>query len=116
MSPVTPESLRPFLQTTLDAIDFKGLGEKYAGKVRDVYSRGNRSILIATDRQSAFDINWTTIPLKGQTLNQISAWWFGQIADIMPTHILDVPDENAAVVKKLTMLKVEIVVRAYLAG
>jgi phosphoribosylaminoimidazole-succinocarboxamide synthase len=84
--------------------------------VRDVYDRGSQSVLIATDRQSAFDINWCSIPLKGQTLNQLSAWWFEQIQDIMPTHIIAVPDENAAVVKKLTMLKVEIVVRAYLTG
>ena len=116
MTPVSASELQPFLSTTLDTTDFKGLGEKYTGKVRDVYTQGDRSILIATDRQSAFDINWTTIPLKGQTLNQLSAWWFEQIKDIMPTHIIEVPDENAAVVKKLTMLKVEVVVRAYLAG
>lgn len=116
MSPLDPNSLRPFLETTLDATDFKGLGEKYSGKVRDVYSHGHRSILIATDRQSAFDISWTTIPLKGQTLNQLSAWWFQKIKDIMPTHVIEVPDPNCTVVKTLTMLKVEVVVRAYLAG
>lgn len=113
---VTTESIRPFLDTTLEATDFKGLGTRYVGKVRDVYTQGSRSILIATDRQSAFDISWCTIPLKGQALNQISAWWFEQIKDIMPTHILAVPDENVAVVKKLEMLKVEVVVRAYLSG
>ncbi|WKZ57719.1 MAG: phosphoribosylaminoimidazolesuccinocarboxamide synthase [Bdellovibrionota bacterium] len=113
---ISPEALRPFLSTTLEATDFKNLGSKYVGKVRDVYSQGNRSILIATDRQSAFDINWCSIPLKGQALNQISAWWFEQVSDVIPNHIIAVPDENAAVVKKLEMLKVEIVVRAYLAG
>lgn len=113
---VTTESILPFLDTTLEATDFKGLGTRYVGKVRDVYTQGDRSILIATDRQSAFDISWCTIPLKGQALNQISAWWFEQIKDIMPTHILAVPDENVAVVKKLEMLKVEVVVRAYLSG
>ena len=110
------EQIRPFLGTTLETTDFKGLGSRYVGKVRDVYTRGNQSILIATDRQSAFDIAWCTIPLKGQALNQISAWWFEQVADIMPNHVIAVPDENAMVVKKLEMLKIEIVVRAYLAG
>jgi phosphoribosylaminoimidazole-succinocarboxamide synthase len=116
MTALTSDALRPFLSTTLDSTDFAGLGDKYVGKVRDVYAQGKRSILIATDRQSAFDISWCTIPLKGQTLNQISAWWFEQIKDIMPTHVLAVPDENAMVVKKLNMLKVEIVVRGYLTG
>lgn len=116
MTTLTTDSLRPFLGTTLETTDFKNLGEKYVGKVRDVYSQDKRSILIATDRQSAFDISWCTIPLKGQALNQISAWWFDQIKDLTPTHVIAVPDPNAAVVKKLTMLKVEIVVRAYLTG
>ncbi len=116
MSSISPDQIRPFLSTTLDATDLKGLGEKYTGKVRDVYSQGKRSILIATDRQSAFDISWCTIPLKGQTLNQISAWWFGQVKDLMPNHVLEIPDPNAMVVKKLEMLKVEIVVRSYLTG
>lgn len=113
---LTSFDLSPFLGTTLDATDFQQLGERYVGKVRDVYSQGDRSILIATDRQSAFDIAWCTIPLKGQVLNQLSAWWFEQVGDIVPNHVLDVPDENATVVKRLEMLKVEIVVRGYLAG
>ena len=116
MAPISAASLKPFLSTTLESTNFTNLGEKYAGKVRDVYNQKKRSILIATDRQSAFDIAWTSIPLKGQTLNQISAWWFEQMKDIMPTHVIAVPDENVTVVKKLNMLKVEIVVRGYLTG
>lgn len=116
MNSLTPDLIRPFLETTLDSTHLEGLGVKYTGKVRDVYSQGNRSILIATDRQSAFDIAWCTIPLKGQALNQLSAWWFTQIHDIMPHHVIEVPDENAMVAKKLDMFKVEIVVRSYLTG
>jgi phosphoribosylaminoimidazole-succinocarboxamide synthase len=108
--------LRPFLASPLESTHFEGFGSRYQGKVRDVYTEGKRSILIATDRQSAFDTNWCTIPLKGQALNQMSAWWFTRIADIMPTHVISVPDENVMVVKHLQMTKVEIVVRAYLAG
>lgn len=114
----TPLSLQPFLATALESTDFANLGEKYTGKVRDVYIQPNerRRILIATDRQSAFDILWCAIPLKGQVLTQISAWWFDRIADIMPTHVLHHPDPNVMVVKDLTMVPVEIVVRAYLTG
>lgn len=115
---ISPESLRPFLPTALEKTDFTNLGEKYAGKVRDVYTQKERqrAILIATDRQSAFDIQWCQIPLKGQALNQLSAWWFEQVKDVMPNHVIAVPDENAMVVKDLKMLKVEIVVRGYLTG
>lgn len=114
--PSTLTTLRPFLSTTLTETNFTNLGTKYTGKVRDVYTQPDRAILIATDRQSAFDIAWTSIPLKGQVLNQLSNWWFGQIGDIMPTHILSIPDPNVTVVKPLTMLKVEIVVRGYMTG
>lgn len=115
---ITPETLRPFLKTALEKTDFKGLGEKYAGKVRDVYVQPaqKRRILIATDRQSAFDINWCTIPLKGQVLNQLSQWWFTRIGDILPTQVISTPDPNVTVAKDLKILPVEIVVRAYLTG
>ena len=114
---ISADALRPFLNTTLEKTDFAGLGKKYTGKVRDVYMPNKRErILITTDRQSAFDILWCTIPLKGQVLTHISAWWFGQIEDVMPTHVLSVPDPNVMVVKNLDMLKVEIVVRGYLTG
>ncbi len=116
MPSITPEKIQPFLNATLDSTDFKGFGEKYSGKVRDVYSQEKRSILIATDRQSAFDVSFCSIPLKGQALNQISAWWFTQVKDIMPNHVLAVPDPNCTVVKTLSMFKVEIIVRGYLTG
>ena len=109
-------ALRPFLTTTLDKTNFERLGRKYTGKVRDVYTEGDRVILISTDRQSAFDYQWCTIPLKGQVLNQLSNWWFAQVSDVMPTHVIATPDPNVTVAKKLTMLKVEVVVRAYLTG
>lgn len=104
------------IHQALEGTNFTHLGERYVGKVRDVYAQHNRSILIATDRQSAFDISWCSIPGKGQVLNQLSAWWFERVADIMPNHVLAVPDPNVTVVKKLSMLTVEIVVRGYLAG
>lgn len=116
MRPEIIEKLRKFCNATLDETDFLKLGRKYRGKVRDVYSQPERAILIATDRQSAFDISWCSIPLKGQALNQISAWWFRQVEDIMPNHVIAIPDNNAMVVTPLRMLKIEIVVRGYLSG
>jgi phosphoribosylaminoimidazole-succinocarboxamide synthase len=111
-------TLRPFLSTSLDETSLVGFGERYRGKVRDVYlqPQKKRRILIATDRQSAFDILWCTVPLKGQVLNQMSAWWFDRVTDIMPIHVVATPDPNVTVGKELTMMPVEIVVRAYLTG
>jgi phosphoribosylaminoimidazole-succinocarboxamide synthase len=113
---IDPQQLRPFLTTTLDKTDVKNLGDKYVGKVRDVYTNGDRIALISTDRQSAFDYQWCTIPLKGQVLNQLSNWWFERVKDVMPTHVLATPDPNVTVAKKLKMIKFEVVVRAYLTG
>lgn len=116
MPPLHREALQPFLATTLERTGLRNLGARYQGKVRDVYTQERCCILIATDRQSAFDISWCTIPLKGQALNQTSAWWFTQVRDIMPTHVIAVPDPNAMVVKCLSMLKVEIIVRGFMTG
>ncbi len=114
----TPDQLRPYIASALEKTDFQGLGERYIGKVRDVYTQPENDlrILIATDRQSAFDIKWCSIPLKGQVLNQISAWWFERIGDIMPTQVLAIPDPNVTVARRLKMVPVEIVVRGYLTG
>ena len=113
---LTAADFRPFLTNTLDRTNFPELGSRYQGKVRDVYTAGEQVILIATDRQSAFDEQWCSIPLKGQALNQMSAWWFEKVKDVMPTHVVAVPDPNVTVAKKLRMLKIEVVVRAYLTG
>lgn len=114
----THKDLQPYLASALEKTNFAVFGERYQGKVRDIYTQPDRNlrILIATDRQSAFDIQWCSIPLKGQVLNQISAWWFERIKDIMPTQVLDIPDPNVTVAKRLRMVPVEIVVRGYLTG
>lgn len=115
---ISPQDITPFLSTTIHDTDFSRLGSKEKGKVRDVYVQegANQRVLITTDRQSAFNYSFCDIPLKGQVLNQVSAWWFEQVSDIMQTHVLDVPDPNVMVVKSLSMLPVEIIVRAYLTG
>ena len=89
----------------------------YAGKVRDSYDLpdGTR-IMIATDRQSAFDKVMASVPFKGQVLNQTARFWFEQTADLCPNHAVAYPDPNIVVAEKLDMLPVEMVVRDYLTG
>ena len=96
--------------------DFKKLGKKKTGKVRDIYDLGDKLILVTTDRHSSFDRIIAHIPWKGQVLNQISAWWFEQTKDIIPNQVLAVPDPNVTVAKKYTMVPVEAVMRGYLTG
>lgn len=100
----------------LEETNFKNLGEKYTGKVRDVYSQKDKIILISTDRYSAFDRNLALIPCKGQVLNQISKFWFENTKDIVQNHALDFPDPNVTVAKKCKVILIEMVVRAYITG
>src|SRR3989338_11232532 len=104
------------LYNVLTETDFKNLGEKKVGKVRDTYLTEDKIILITTDRQSAFDRVLAAIPFKGQVLNQTSAWWFERTRDIIPNHVLEVPDPNVTVGKKCTVFPVEFVVRGYISG
>ncbi len=93
------------------------LPNHYRGKVRDNYDLPDgRRIIIASDRLSAFDRNLAAIPLKGQVLTQTAKFWFEQTADICPNHVIEYPDPNVLIGRKLTILPVEIVVRDYLAG
>lgn len=100
----------------LEKTDFKNLGEKYVGKVRDVYIQDDKVILISTDRYSAFDRNLALIPCKGQVLTQVSRFWFENTKDIVKNHVIDFPDSNVIVGKKSTVLPVEMVVRGYISG
>jgi phosphoribosylaminoimidazole-succinocarboxamide synthase len=87
------------------------------GKVRDSYDLPDgRRVLIATDRQSAFDVVLGAVPFKGQVLTQTARYWFDQTADICKNHVVDYPDPNVTMVKRLNMLPVEMVVRSYLTG
>ncbi len=113
---LTHEELLAAIPNCLDSTDFAGLGEKYEGKVRDVYVQNGRRILITTDRVSAFDRVLGLIPYKGQVLNQLSAWWFEQTADLARNHVISVPDPNVTIAHEAQPLPVEIVVRGYITG
>ncbi|WP_344615665.1 phosphoribosylaminoimidazolesuccinocarboxamide synthase [Dactylosporangium salmoneum] len=95
----------------------------HSGKVRDVYADGDDLILVASDRISVYDVVLPTpIPDKGAVLTRLSLWWFEQLADIVPSHVIsatDVPAEfagRAIRCRRLEMLPVECIARGYLAG
>ena len=94
-----------------------------SGKVRDLYETPDGLLLmVASDRISAYDfVLPTPIPDKGAVLTQLSLWWFEQLADLVPNHVVstDVPAElagRAVLCRRLDMLSVECVARGYLAG
>jgi phosphoribosylaminoimidazole-succinocarboxamide synthase len=107
--------------------DLPELGPRHSGKVRDWYDLqsaagrsgghgGQRRALVATDRISAFDRILGAIPYKGQVLNELSAFWFSRTRDIVPNHLLRVPDPNVSIVKVCRPWPVEVVVRGYITG
>ena len=109
--------LRDHLDHTLESTNLVDLGTRYQGKVRDTYRRNGELVLVTTDRISAFDhVLPQTIPFKGQVLNQTAAYFFEATEDVVPNHVLDVPDPNVTVAQACSPVKVEFVVRGYLAG
>ena len=93
------------------------LPDERIGKVRASYALpGDRRLFVTTDRLSAFDHIINGVPYKGQVLNQLAAWWFAQTSDIVPNHVLSVPDPNITIARAATPLAVEVVVRGYITG
>ncbi len=95
----------------------------HSGKVRDVYADGDELVLVASDRVSVYDVVLPTpIPDKGALLTQLSLWWFEQLADVVPNHVVsgtDVPAGwagRAVRCQRLAMVPIECVARGYLAG
>lgn len=120
--PMTVINTNPSLDKIREALPFclaetnLTIGKKYHGKVRDTYDLGDQLLLITTDRLSAFDRQLALIPYKGQVLNLTSAWWFEQTADLVPNHLIAVPDSNAIIAKKCRVFPIEFVVRGYITG
>jgi phosphoribosylaminoimidazole-succinocarboxamide synthase len=113
---LTYQELLRAIPNALEHVDLTGFGDKFTGKVRDMYAHNGSRILITTDRVSAFDVVLGTIPYKGQALNQLSAWWFERTKDIVPNHVISVPDENVTVAREAMPLPVEVIVRGYITG
>lgn len=96
---------------------FPGQEAVYHGKVRDVYTVGDKLIMVASDRISAFDhILPRPIPFKGQVLNQVATHFLKATSDIVPNWLESTPDPNVAIGKKCEPIKIEMVIRGYLAG
>lgn len=108
------------MAATLTNTDFSFKGEKslYHGKVRDVYDINDRYLaMVATDRISAFDVVLPKgIPFKGQVLNQIAEYFLDATSDIVPNWKVTVPDPMVTIGYKCEPLKIEMIVRGYLAG
>ena len=112
-----PTFLAAHLDHLLPDASIPELPEHYRGKVRENYDLPDgRRILIATDRLSAFDRNIAVIPFKGQVLTQTARFWFDWTRDICPNHVIEYPDPNVLLCRRLEIMPVEIVVRDYLAG
>ena len=113
---LNPDQIRAVLPCALQATNLP-LPGKQSGKVRDSYALpAGQRLLVTTDRLSAFDRNLASVPYKGQSLNQLAAWWFEQTADVIANHALAVPDPNALVAVEAQPFPVEVIVRGYITG
>ncbi len=106
------------LQNCITETQVPFLDAPYRGKVREVYELDAQTLgIVVTDRISAFDyIMKQAIPFKGQILNQLAAFSFDKVKDIVPTHIVDVPHPNVTIAKKCDPIPIEVVIRGYLTG
>lgn len=110
--------------------NFAGLKPAARGKVRDIYDLGDKLLIVATDRLSAFDVVMPTpIPDKGRVLTQLSLFWFNLLEDVVPNHVISATEfpapydafrgelaGRAMVVRKTKPLPIECVVRGYVSG
>jgi phosphoribosylaminoimidazole-succinocarboxamide synthase len=109
---------------------FAGISPAARGKVRDIYDAGDKLLIVATDRLSAFDVILPTpIPDKGRVLTQLSLFWFDLLRDVVPNHVLSATDfpapfdtyrdelaDRSMLVRKTAPLSIECVVRGYVSG
>jgi len=116
--------------SVIQETNFPGLTPAARGKVRDIYDLGDRLLIVATDRLSAFDVVMPTpIPDKGRVLTQLSLFWFELLKDVVPNHVLSATEFPAPfdafrdqlvgrsmLVRKTQPLPIECVVRGYLSG
>ena len=108
--------LRELCDRTLESTHLEGIGERHPGKVRESYVHEGTRTIVVSDRVSCFDVIVGTIPLKGQILNQLAAFWFDTTRDLARNHLLEVPDPSVSIVEECELLPVEFVYRGYLTG
>lgn len=106
------------LNSCIHRTDLPAAPEPYRGKVRDVYELTDDVLgIVVTDRISAFDhIMRQPIPFKGQILNQLAAFGFDEVKDLVETHVIETPHPNVTIARKADPLPVEVVIRGFLAG
>jgi phosphoribosylaminoimidazole-succinocarboxamide synthase len=120
----------PQMSAIISQTDFPKLKLRGRGKVRDIYELGDRLLIVATDRLSAFDVVLPTpIPDKGRVLTQLSLFWFNKLANVVPNHVITAEnfdgelapyrsslEGRAMLVKKTEPVPIECVVRGYISG
>ena len=117
MTDQTLKTAETILANVLTDVSVPELPSHTSGKVRDSYDLPDgRRVMIASDRQSAFDIVLAAVPHKGQVLTQTANFWFEETAEICANHIIDMPDPNVVIGKRLDMFSIEMVVRDYMTG
>jgi phosphoribosylaminoimidazole-succinocarboxamide synthase len=118
------------ISAVISETNFSGLHLRGRGKVRDIYDLGDRLLIVATDRLSAFDVVLPTpIPDKGRVLTQISLFWFDKLKDVVPHHVISATDFSGAltpyasalagrsmIVRRTEPVPIECVVRGYISG
>lgn len=118
---MTPARVRPPSPAPAPLTEIElPLNDRRDGKVRVSYALGGdrrgQRLFVTTDRLSAFDRIIAGVPYKGQVLNQLSAWWFDQTADIVDNHVVEIPDPNVTIARSATPLLVEVIVRGHITG
>ena len=120
----------PQMNAVISQTNFPGLKLQSRGKVRDIYASGDRLLIVATDRLSAFDVVLPTpIPDKGRVLTQLSLFWFEKLADIVPHHVISATnftgelapyaealEGRSMLVRRTEPVPIECVVRGYISG
>ena len=116
--PASKPDLENALKNCITETHLSRWPQPYRGKVREVYRLNDETLgLVVTDRISAFDhVMKQAIPYKGQILNQLAAFAFQKVDDIVDTHIIDVPHPNVTIAKKCDPVPIEVVIRACLTG
>jgi len=118
------------MNAVVSQTNFPGLKLRGRGKVRDIYDLGDRLLIVATDRLSAFDVVLPTpIPDKGRVLTQLSLFWFEKLADVVPHHVISAThfggelapyaaslEGRSMLVRRTEPVPIECVVRGYISG